>query len=116
MGGNAKIVRLLLVQRNMIPKIDTKDRSGRTPLSYAASSGNASTVECLLEQEGVNPAFTDITGRAVLFYAAYSGHMAAVKLLISKPEVDLLSESNIGRSPLSIAAEARYSAIHALLV
>ncbi|KAK1140224.1 hypothetical protein N8T08_010521 [Aspergillus melleus] len=116
MGGNAMIVKLLLERTTTTRQIDSRDCSGRTPLSYAASSGNASTVECLLEQGEVDPASRDITGRTPLFYATYSGHMAAVKLFLSKPEVDPLSESNIGRSPLSIAAEARYFSINALLI
>lgn len=116
MSGKVAIVKLLLEQTHGIAQIDNRDCSGRTPLSYAASSGNSEMIECFLEYEGVNTASSDITGRTPLFYATYKGDMAAVKLLLSRAGGNPLTESNIGRSPLSIAENARYSAIHALLI
>ncbi|KAL2004632.1 hypothetical protein VTN00DRAFT_3368, partial [Thermoascus crustaceus] len=62
---------------------NSKDNTGRTPLSWAASHGQGAVVQLLLEK-GVDPDSKDEDGRTPLSWAAYYGHEAVVKLLLEK--------------------------------
>ena len=94
--------------------INSKDRRGRTPLSWAAQSGKEVIVQLLIKQ-GAEVDSKDILGRTPLFWAAERGHEAEVQLLIEQgAEVD--SKDNEGRTPLSWAAEGGHEAEVQLLI
>lgn len=54
--------------------LDSKDGSGRTPLSHAAEGGHEAIVNLLLATEGVDMNSKDNNGRTPLSFAAKSGH------------------------------------------
>ena len=55
------IVEMLLEKNNVNP--DTPDKSGRTPLSWAAQKWEVEIVRILLERNDVNPDTEDERGR-----------------------------------------------------
>jgi len=62
------VVKLLLEQGNV--DVNSKDSSGRTPLSFAAEWGNETVVKLLLEQGNVDVNSEDSSGRTPLSIAA----------------------------------------------
>ncbi|KAK6340292.1 hypothetical protein TWF730_002056 [Orbilia blumenaviensis] len=61
---------------------NAKDRSGRTPLSYAAESGRVEVVELLLAN-GAHPDIEEENGWRPLSYAIESGHVVIVRRLLA---------------------------------
>ncbi|KAH7146950.1 ankyrin repeat-containing domain protein [Dactylonectria estremocensis] len=102
---------------------DSRDKSGRSPLSWAAGSGNEAVVKMLLDtgkngneavvkilldRGKVNVDLRDKSGRSPLLWAAWNGNEAAVKLLLDMGKVDVDARDKNGRSPLSWAAKKGY--------
>ena len=75
-------------------EVDSVDRYGRTPLSYAAWNGHVDIVNLLLKA-GAQVDSTDEIGGTPLYYAICNGHKAVVKLL--KRGTQVHSKDNIGR-------------------
>ncbi|KAK6336186.1 hypothetical protein TWF696_001749 [Orbilia brochopaga] len=111
--GNEAIVKLLLADNRV--KINSKDKYGRTPLSYA-SENNVAVVELLLKRDGVDPDTKDNDGCTPLSIAAKMGNEAVVKFLLSIKGVDPDSKDRNGRTPLSYAAERGYVEVAKLLL
>ena len=61
-------------------ELESKDKNGRTPLSWAARKAHEAVVKLLLEN-GADLESTDTIGRTPLFWAARNEHEAVVKLL-----------------------------------
>ena len=95
---------------------DCEDQDGRTPLSWAASSGNIACVKLLLENENVDADWRDNYGRSPLLWAAVYGHGAVVELLLDSESIDADSKDNDGRTPLSWAASNKDDAVVKLLL
>lgn len=62
--------------------IDEVDDNGLTPLLWAASYGQLSTVKLLLSK-GANPRIKGNSGQTALLLATASGHVHVVKELIA---------------------------------
>ena len=60
---------------------DSKDKDGRTPLSWAAAGGHEAVVKLLVATAGVDADSKDESGQTPLSHAAYGGREAVVKLL-----------------------------------
>ena len=71
-------------------EVESKDKYGRTPLSYAAIMGHKIIVRLLLAQDNVKVDFKDYRNRTPLSYAAGNGHRTIVKLLLTQDNVGLL--------------------------
>jgi ankyrin repeat protein len=92
------VVKLLLDKEGVDP--DSKDSSGKTPLSWAAEKGHEAVVKMLLDKEGVDPDSKDIYGQTPLSWAAGRRHEAVVKLLLDKEGIGPDStDSAYGRTP-----------------
>jgi ankyrin repeat protein len=96
------VVRQLLAKGGLDP--DSKNKYGRTPLSWAATNGREAAVKLLLATDGVDPNSKDNDGRTPLSWAAEGGHEVTVAQLLAKGGVDPDSKDNSGRTPLSWAA------------
>ena len=93
---------------------DSRDRSGRTPLSYAAGIPQAEIAARLL-YKSANPDSKDKLGRTPLSYAAGAGQEKTAALLLNhSAEPD--SKDNIGRTPLSYAFASGSQAVATLLL
>ncbi|KAK9788189.1 putative Heterokaryon incompatibility domain-containing protein [Seiridium cardinale] len=92
------------------------DRSGRTPLSSAASLGDKAMFKLLLATTKVHPDFDDINGRTLLSYAAENGHKEVVEPLLLINVVDPDSRDLIRRAPLSHAAGRGHNDVIELLL
>lgn len=77
-------------------------KQGRTPLSYAAATGDVAILSLLLGASA-DPKLTDNIGRSPLYYAVQAGSIDAVVVLCNAigSDVDLSGTSE--RSPLSCA-------------
>jgi hypothetical protein len=84
---------------------DSKNKDGRTPLSFAAEKGNQSVVEMLLQRKDVNVDSKDNDNRTPLSFAAEKGSRSVVGMLLQREDVDADSRDKDGRSQLSFAAE-----------
>ncbi|KAF5648056.1 xylosidase glycosyl hydrolase [Fusarium sp. NRRL 52700] len=112
--GLAELTETLL---EMGATVDSADRTGRTPLSYAAEQGHEAIMVMLLErgakvdsQDGeVVPKWhyhNENAGRTPLSFAAEKGHEAAAHILIANGASSSI-KSRSGLTPLSYAVENR---------
>ncbi|KAK1140225.1 hypothetical protein N8T08_010522 [Aspergillus melleus] len=93
---------------------DSRDRKGRTPLSYAASNGNEAITFALLEQN-VAVDSKDDDGRTPLSYAASHGYDAIVQILLQRgAEVDSRDHSHY--TPLFYAAQKGHNQVVCILL
>ena len=96
---------------------DERDAHGRTPLSYAAETGQDTVVQLLLVQNGINADNKDEKGRTPLCFASSKGHIQIVNTLIAQEEVDVNSRNNKGWTPLSNAgSNGHVEVVNSLLV
>jgi len=77
----------MLLERNGVDP-NKPDLVGRTPLSWASSSGHEVIVRMLLERNGVDPNKLDSAGRTPLWWASSSGHEGIVRMLLEQNGVD----------------------------
>jgi len=109
-----RTVEILLEQNDVNP--DIADKNGRTPLSWAASYGNANIVKMLLERNDVNPDTPDRRSRTPILWAIIYGHGEVVEILLERNGInpDVADES--GRTPLSWAATRKWGGIAEMLL
>jgi len=96
------VVRLLLGRKEVGP--DSFDKSGRTPLSWAAGGRCEGVVGLLLQQNNVDPNRADKSGRTPLSWAAGNGCEKVVQMLLARHDVNPDTANEDGRTPLSWAA------------
>ncbi|KAF5603924.1 ankyrin protein [Fusarium subglutinans] len=110
--GLAELVDNLL---DMGTEVDSGDRTGRTPLSYAAEQGHGAIIVLLLERGARVDSqdsevflrwhyYNENAGRTPLSFATEHGHEAAVRILIGNGASSSV-RSRSGRTPLSYAVE-----------
>ncbi|KAF6814750.1 ankyrin repeat protein [Colletotrichum plurivorum] len=79
--------------------LDLPDKTGRTPLFYAAKKGDHRVVEMALhDSNALNR--KDFYGITPLLAAARKGHTAVVTLLLSNKATEVHSRDCLGRTPL----------------
>ena len=79
-----------------------RDPVGRAPLSLAASEGNSSIIELMLDS-GACIEDTDKEGLTALAWACVRGRLSAVQCLIDRG-ADVNTCDKTGRTPLDLAA------------
>ena len=109
--GHEAVVELLLEKG---ADVDSKDDTGRTPLSWAAENGHEAVVKLLLEK-GADVSSKDKYGQTPLSWAAENGLEMVMKLLLEKG-ADVDSKDKDGQTPLSWAAENGQEAVVKLLL
>ena len=121
--GCERVVMILLERRDVNP--DSADKSGRTPLSWAARNECEKIVRILLDRNDVNPDTADENGRTPLSWAAGPGippwgsrenYERVVKMLLGQSSVNPDSADKSGRTPLSWATERGYEEIIEVLL
>ncbi|KAA8641770.1 uncharacterized protein ATNIH1004_010709 [Aspergillus tanneri] len=100
--GNSRAVEILLDGEN----VNSLDNNRRTPLSWAAESGQTNIVELLLARNDVDVNCEDKDGRTALSWAAGRGHKDVVKLLLAKDGIDVNRKDNRDYTPLGHAASS----------
>ena len=91
------------------------DDQTRTPLQWAVSSGQSSTVQFLLEN-GANIREKDGLGNDSLILASIAGCASVMRLLLERANVNPDSKDNHSRTPLSWAAGNGHEAVVRLLL
>jgi ankyrin repeat protein len=84
--------------------VNVSDKSGMTPLNYAAMEGNVEAVKILLSVDGIDVNAGEKMGYTPLHRAASSGHVDVIKALISHKDIDVNKPNNTGWTPLHLAA------------
>ncbi|KAJ6016529.1 hypothetical protein N7540_011120 [Penicillium herquei] len=107
------IVELLLNTPGI--QVDSRDATGRTPLIMAASLGEISVSNRLLESNAAINA-EDEEKWTSLCWAASNGHDQAVEFLLRVPGVCVDHKDRQGRTPFSIAAKRGFIHIMHLLI
>jgi ankyrin repeat protein len=95
-------------------ELESKDTSGRTPLSLAAGRGHEAVVQLLLKQ-GAEPEFKDSMDRTPFWWAARGGNGTA-KLLLATDRVNVDSRDRYNSTPLSIAARMGHREVVVVLL
>ncbi len=82
--------------------LNSRDKRGRTALSYAAERGGDHLIQCLMQSPGVEAEVADASGKTPLFWAC--NHLITAELLIDTGKFDLNRRDCQGRTLLSHAA------------
>ena len=101
-GKIFQVLSLLFGRKYVNP--DQLDRSGQTPLLWAARTGHDRVVKLLLGRGDVNPNRQDNYKRTPLSLAAQNGHDGVVELLLGDEHIRPNQPDNYSRTPLSLAA------------
>lgn len=105
--GNLELMTCVL--QECIDEVDSRDSSGRTPLSYAAARrASCEAVECLLQRSDVEVDSRDTHGLTPFTYAATSNRTEIVSLFLQNNQVNKNSQDVSGRTPLSYAVVMTY--------
>ena len=78
-------MKILLRREDVAP--DSADKSGRTPLSWAAANGYEDIVKILLGRGDVAPNAADKLGQTPLLWAVGNGHEGVVEILFERTDV-----------------------------
>jgi ankyrin repeat protein len=97
-------------------QINSKDNSGRTALSYAASNGHEAVVRLLLNRSDINVNSSDGDGYTVLSLAAMKGHETIVRLLLDRSDINANLLDEDGNTVLSRAVLNGHKAVVRLLL
>ena len=104
--GDLKAVKALLDQG---ADVESKDESGKTPLSLAAENGHLDVVKFLVNEADrkADVESKDFYQRTPLSWAASHGHLEVVKFLVNEadPKADVESKDNNGKTALDLARQ-----------
>lgn len=112
-AGVGNLARLRAFLENGVD-INAADNMDRTPLHYAAQSGQRDMAEFLITH-GADMNAKDAWGRTPLHWAVVSGYEDLVELLVAKG-ADLNAKNNAGQTPLNMALSRDLKDIVGLLV
>jgi hypothetical protein len=84
--------------------VNVQDRSGNTPLSTCAKSGNTSAARALLSHIDIDVNLADRTGWTPLMVACVWRRNTIVRCLLEKKGIDLDRKNMVGQTALDIAA------------
>ncbi|KAE8600893.1 hypothetical protein XENTR_v10013444 [Xenopus tropicalis] len=91
-------------------EVNSRDRSGRTALSYSCERGHLPEVKTLV-QHGADPELPDLWGNTALIYAAVSGHAPVLDFLaraFKRLGLQINRANRVGNSALDVARYLGY--------
>ena len=109
----------LLLSNSTSEELNSKDKKGRTPLSFLVDLDTNDTVRLiwvLLAHVGVEVDAKDNNGQTPLSLAASKGSVHAVKPFLEHDGVDVNAKDNEGQTPLSLAARNGFVGVVELLL
>ncbi|TLD17067.1 uncharacterized protein PgNI_00723 [Pyricularia grisea] len=112
--GHKRVVQILLDTGEV--DVNTKDKYGQTPLSWAARQGHEAVVRILLDTNKVDVDSKDRFGQTPLSFAAGRGYETVVRMLLDTGKIDINSKNKYGRTPLSFAAEKGHETVVRMLL
>ncbi|KAM4770886.1 uncharacterized protein WCC33_002658 [Rhinophrynus dorsalis] len=86
-------------------EVNSRDRAGRTALSYSCERGHLQEVKTLV-QHGADPELPDLWGNTALIYAAVSGHAPVLDFLaraFKRLGLQINRANRVGNSALDVA-------------
>ena len=110
-GNLAKVQALLKSNPDLV---SSKDNQYRTPLHYAADSGQKAVAELLLAN-GADVNAKDKNGWTPLHWAAERGHKNVAQLLLAS-KADVNAKNSTGATPLHFAAASNHKDVAELLL
>ncbi|RYP86588.1 hypothetical protein DL770_004887 [Monosporascus sp. CRB-9-2] len=109
--GIEEIAKVMMIKYD----INTEDSRRRTPLLYAAESGQEAMVRLLIAK-GANVNTKDASDRTPLAWAAIFGHKTVVQLLLATEGIDVNAKDLKGDTPLHHAADNGHETVVGLLL
>ncbi|OCT77731.1 hypothetical protein XELAEV_18028826mg [Xenopus laevis] len=91
-------------------EVNSRDRAGRTALSYSCERGHLAEVKTLV-QHGADPELPDLWGNTALIYAAVSGHAPVLDFLsraFKRLGLQINRANRVGNSALDVARYLGY--------
>ncbi|XP_046365352.2 putative ankyrin repeat protein RF_0381 isoform X1 [Haliotis rufescens] len=101
-GGNVHVVEYLITHK--IADIESRGQAGRTPVMFAAGTGDQKVFD-LLVGKGCNLSAVDDGGNNILHLACVSGNVHIVEYLITHKIADIERRGPFGRTLVMIEAE-----------
>ncbi|KAG8583968.1 hypothetical protein GDO81_008619 [Engystomops pustulosus] len=98
----------LLLERGA--EVNSRDRAGRTALSYSCERGHLQEVKILV-QNGADPEIPDLWGNTALIYASVSGHAPVLDFLaraFKRLGLQIDRANRVGNSALDVARYLGY--------
>ncbi|XP_053315490.1 ankyrin repeat domain-containing protein 63-like [Spea bombifrons] len=99
---------LLLLEKGA--EVNSRDRAGRTALSYSCERGHLPEVKILV-QHGADPELADLWGNTALIYASVSGHAQVLDFLtraFKRLGLQVDRANRVGNSALDVARYLGY--------
>ncbi|KAH8654201.1 hypothetical protein BGZ61DRAFT_500637 [Ilyonectria robusta] len=81
-NGHEGVIQVLLDTGKV--EVDSKDKEGRTPLSWASENGQEGVVQMVLDTGKVDVAAEDVRGLTALQVAGFNGHSGTEEMLIAR--------------------------------
>ena len=95
--------------------VEAKDDTGWTPLIWASSEGQLTTVKVLVEECHANVEAKDNDGYTPLIHASQFGRLTTVKYLVEEGHANVEAKNNLGRTALTYAKINGYSDVEQYL-
>lgn len=93
------------IQPQIKANVNVQNRSGITPLSACARSGNTSAARALLSRIDIDVNLADLAGWTPLMVACVWHRNAIVRCLLEKKGIDLDRKNTLGQTALDVANE-----------
>ncbi|XP_046348413.2 serine/threonine-protein phosphatase 6 regulatory ankyrin repeat subunit A-like [Haliotis rufescens] len=113
LGGHIEMV--LYVLRLDLCDMNSRGKTGQTPLMFAALRGNRNVFDVLVSKGG-DPSLVDDDGNNILHVASLGEDVEMVKYVLSLNIVDINSGGKYGRTAAMLAAESGHRDVFYFLV
>ena len=98
------VIAYLVEEMSCFTEVELKDDTGRTPLSWAAGSGQEAVMQLLIKRGDIGVHTKDKSGKTPFIWAAENGHEAVVQPLIERGNIEINAKDYEGNTALIMAA------------